>query len=76
MLALLGAIMFNDLLTHTQCERLVAQLAETAFPFQCAHGRPALAPLARLGEEPSRRQPRGGKIDWARMSSSIHVADQ
>jgi hypothetical protein len=31
--------MFNDALSIDQCERLMAQLAETAFPFQCAHGR-------------------------------------
>jgi DNA mismatch repair ATPase MutL len=34
-----GAIMFNDSLSIEQCQRLMAQLAETAFPFQCAHGR-------------------------------------
>ncbi|CAD6958858.1 unnamed protein product [Tilletia laevis] len=34
-----GAIMFNDILTQAQCERLVDDVAETAFPFQCAHGR-------------------------------------
>lgn len=34
-----GAIMFNDSLTLDQCRKLVTQLAETAFPFQCAHGR-------------------------------------
>ncbi|KAI0053776.1 hypothetical protein FA95DRAFT_1480918 [Auriscalpium vulgare] len=34
-----GAIMFNDALTLDQCERLILQLADTAFPFQCAHGR-------------------------------------
>ena len=34
-----GAIMFNDRLTDTQRRRLVRQLAATAFPFQCAHGR-------------------------------------
>lgn len=31
--------MFNDSLTHEQCIRLVDQLSETVFPFQCAHGR-------------------------------------
>ncbi|KAF9077020.1 hypothetical protein BDP27DRAFT_1389240 [Rhodocollybia butyracea] len=45
-----GAIMFNDSLTNEQCERLVCQLSETAFPFQCAHGRPSLVPLANLGK--------------------------
>ncbi|KIK67771.1 hypothetical protein GYMLUDRAFT_54521 [Collybiopsis luxurians FD-317 M1] len=36
---ILGAIMFNDPLTNEQCSRLVYQLSETIFPFQCAHGR-------------------------------------
>ncbi|KAJ7639214.1 hypothetical protein FB45DRAFT_904999 [Roridomyces roridus] len=45
-----GAIMFNDTLTKQQCEKLVAQLCATAFPFQCAHGRPSLVPLIHLGE--------------------------
>ncbi|KAF7302005.1 Mismatch repair-related protein [Mycena indigotica] len=43
-----GAIMFNDPLTITQCRKLVDNLAKTAFPFQCAHGRPSLAPLIDL----------------------------
>ena len=34
-----GAIMFNDPLTTQQCEKLIRELAETVFPFQCAHGR-------------------------------------
>ena len=37
-----GAIMFNDMLSTDQCARLVLQLAETAFPFRCAHGRYAV----------------------------------
>lgn len=44
-----SAIMFNDELTKTQCEVLVRRLAECAFPFQCAHGRPSLVPLVDLG---------------------------
>lgn len=31
--------MFNDSLSVPQCAKLVKQLSETAFPFQCAHGR-------------------------------------
>jgi DNA mismatch repair protein MLH3 len=37
--------MFNDVLSLDQCLRLVSQLAGTVFPFQCAHGRPSIAPL-------------------------------
>ncbi|KAJ7437811.1 hypothetical protein B0H11DRAFT_1829727 [Mycena galericulata] len=43
-----GAIMFNDTLTHAQCEKLVENLCQTAFPFQCAHGRLVQVPLSCL----------------------------
>ncbi|KAK0531101.1 putative glycosidase CRH2 [Tilletia horrida] len=38
-LALLSHLVFNDILTQEQCERLISELSGTAFPFQCAHGR-------------------------------------
>ena len=44
-----SAIMFNDELTLVECEVLVRKLAECAFPFQCAHGRPSMVPLVSLG---------------------------
>ncbi|KEP54327.1 putative DNA mismatch repair protein [Rhizoctonia solani 123E] len=47
-----GAIMFNDPLDRPQCQRLIMQLGETVFPFQCAHGRPSIAPLLRLDNVP------------------------
>ncbi|KAF2399239.1 hypothetical protein EJ06DRAFT_77932 [Trichodelitschia bisporula] len=37
-----SAVMFNDELSMTECKRLVGELAGTAFPFQCAHGRPSM----------------------------------
>ncbi|KAK3060980.1 hypothetical protein LTS18_007287 [Coniosporium uncinatum] len=43
-----SAIMFNDELSLQECERLVQNLAECAFPFQCAHGRPSMVPLIEL----------------------------
>ncbi|KAJ7437820.1 hypothetical protein B0H11DRAFT_1753330, partial [Mycena galericulata] len=51
-----GAIMFNDTLTHAQCEKLVENLCQTAFPFQCAHGRPSLVPLIDLGKDNARHR--------------------
>ena len=45
-----SAIMFNDKLTLEECEVLVAKLADCAFPFQCAHGRPSMVPLVGLGD--------------------------
>ncbi|XEU99152.1 hypothetical protein FSHL1_004439 [Fusarium sambucinum] len=44
-----SAIMFNDILTIQQCEELIARLSRCALPFQCAHGRPSMAPLVDLG---------------------------
>lgn len=44
-----SAIMFNDELSLEQCELLVRRLAKCVFPFQCAHGRPSLVPLADVG---------------------------
>ncbi|RKL27901.1 hypothetical protein BFJ72_g12809 [Fusarium proliferatum] len=44
-----SAIMFNDVLSVNQCEDLIDRLSRCAFPFQCAHGRPSMAPLIDLG---------------------------
>lgn len=44
-----SAIMFNDELTKGECETLIRRLADCAFPFQCAHGRPSMVPLVDLG---------------------------
>lgn len=44
-----SAIMFNDELSSDQCKTLITRLADCAFPFQCAHGRPSLIPLVDLG---------------------------
>ncbi|CAG9938744.1 unnamed protein product [Clonostachys rosea f. rosea IK726] len=44
-----SAIMFNDVLSRGECTTLVSRLSRCAFPFQCAHGRPSMAPLIDLG---------------------------
>lgn len=43
-----SAIMFNDVLSVGECERLVRGLARCTFPFQCAHGRPSMVPILDL----------------------------
>jgi len=43
-----SAIMFNDVLSRTECERIVRQLAECKHPFICAHGRPCIAAVAQI----------------------------
>ncbi|KAM8737856.1 DNA mismatch repair protein Mlh3 isoform 2-T5 [Acanthopagrus schlegelii] len=40
-----GAIKFNDSLSRDECCSLVASLSSCKLPFQCAHGRPSIAPL-------------------------------
>jgi len=50
--------MFNDALSLHQCQDLVQNMAQCAFPFQCAHGRPSIVPLTLLNQVPSPR--RGG----------------
>lgn len=44
-LACHGAIKFNDSLNKDECCSLVASLSSCQLPFQCAHGRPSIAPL-------------------------------
>ena len=46
-----SAIMFNDELTKEECRTLIQRLANCAFPFQCAHGRPSMVPLVDLGHD-------------------------
>lgn len=43
-----GAIKFGDKLTHDECKRLISDLVDCSFPFQCAHGRPSVIPLATI----------------------------
>ena len=43
-----GAVMFGHHLEPEACRSLLEQLAACSAPFQCAHGRPACAPLVRL----------------------------
>lgn len=45
-----SAIMFNDELTPEECLTLIARLATCIFPFQCAHGRPSMIPVIKLGQ--------------------------
>jgi len=42
--------MFNQTLSHEDCERIVADLGLCTSPFQCAHGRPTVIPIADIAE--------------------------
>ena len=43
-----SAVMFGDPLTVHQSEEILAFLAETSLPFQCAHGRPTMTPITNV----------------------------
>ncbi|KAM9294344.1 DNA mismatch repair protein Mlh3 [Gastrophryne carolinensis] len=43
-----GAVKFNDPLSLEECRHLIGRLASCSLPFQCAHGRPSILPLADL----------------------------
>eukprot|EP00112_Aurelia_sp_Birch-Aquarium-sp1_P019057 Seg4643.3 transcript_id=Seg4643.3/GoldUCD/mRNA.D3Y31 product="DNA mismatch repair protein Mlh3" protein_id=Seg4643.3/GoldUCD/D3Y31 len=43
-----GAIRFGDALTLAECKSIIGSLAHCKLPFQCAHGRPSIAPLLDL----------------------------
>ncbi|KAL1685730.1 hypothetical protein GGG16DRAFT_65728 [Schizophyllum commune] len=61
-----GAIMFNDPLSIPQCEKLIKQLTEMAFPFQCAHGsRPSLVPLIDLNDKAQHRT--RSRLNWKNL---------
>ena len=45
-----GAIKFGDAITDEAAVRLVGRLALCMYPFQCAHGRPTVVPLADLSK--------------------------
>ena len=44
----LGAIKFNDGLSFEESCRLIEALSWCQLPFQCAHGRPSMLPLANI----------------------------
>ena len=43
-----GAIKFGDFLQMKTCVKMIQDLAMCQLPFQCAHGRPSIAPLLRF----------------------------
>lgn len=47
-LACRNAIKFGDELTMDECHTMMENLLKTKLPFQCAHGRPSMVPLALL----------------------------
>ncbi|KYO25402.1 DNA mismatch repair protein Mlh3 isoform B [Alligator mississippiensis] len=51
-----GAIKFNDSLTMEESSQLIEALSCCQLPFQCAHGRPSMLPLADIDHLPQEKQ--------------------
>ncbi|XP_025056607.1 DNA mismatch repair protein Mlh3 isoform X3 [Alligator sinensis] len=51
-----GAIKFNDSLTMEESSQLIEALSCCQLPFQCAHGRPSMLPLADTDHLPQEKQ--------------------
>ncbi|KAI9206235.1 uncharacterized protein BJ171DRAFT_499175 [Polychytrium aggregatum] len=47
-----SAIMFGDRLSTSRCVEMVERLKMCKFPFQCAHGRPSMIPVAQIPNRP------------------------
>lgn len=68
-----GAIMFEDRLSHDQCDRLIQQLSQTRFPFMCAHGRPSMVPLVILNEQQDKPVTKAKrKINWDNLRNKTY----
>ncbi|KAF2363283.1 DNA mismatch repair protein C-terminal [Trinorchestia longiramus] len=57
-----GAVRFGQRLRRCQCVSLLQALSKCHLPFQCAHGRPSLAPLVLLTAPPPRAPPSLSKL--------------
>ncbi|KAL9097317.1 MAG: hypothetical protein Q9165_000744 [Trypethelium subeluteriae] len=68
-----SAVMFNDRLSLVDCRALVKRLADCAFPFQCAHGRPSMVPLVNL--EDGKQWTMELNSDLHRQESGVRVGD-
>lgn len=65
-----GAIKFNDSLTSEESCRLMEALSSCQLPFQCAHGRPSMMPLADIDHLQEEMQP---KPNLARLRKMVRA---
>ncbi|GBL96905.1 DNA mismatch repair protein Mlh3 [Araneus ventricosus] len=59
-----GAVKFGDPLDLSQCELLLDALSTCKLPFQCAHGRPSIAPILDLNKIKSLNKKRATPKLW------------
>ncbi|KAM6394566.1 DNA mismatch repair protein Mlh3 isoform 2-T2 [Pluvialis apricaria] len=68
-----GAIKFNEHLTLEESCRLIEALSSCQLPFQCAHGRPSMMPLADTDHLPQEKQPKPNLARLRKMARAWHL---
>ncbi|XP_042646653.1 DNA mismatch repair protein Mlh3 isoform X1 [Tyto alba] len=68
-----GAIKFNEHLTLEESCRLIEALSSCQLPFQCAHGRPSMMPLADIDHLQQEKQPKPNMGRLRKMSRAWHL---
>ncbi|XP_042548567.1 DNA mismatch repair protein Mlh3 isoform X4 [Dipodomys spectabilis] len=67
-----GAIKFNDALSLEESFRLIEALSSCQLPFQCAHGRPSMLPLADLDHLEQEKQVKPNLAKLRRLAQAWH----
>ncbi|XP_004837239.1 DNA mismatch repair protein Mlh3 isoform X2 [Heterocephalus glaber] len=68
-----GAIKFNDHLSPEESYRLIEALSWCQLPFQCAHGRPSMLPLADLDHLEQEKQTKPNLAKLRKMAQAWHL---
>ncbi|XP_070448979.1 DNA mismatch repair protein Mlh3 isoform X4 [Equus przewalskii] len=68
-----GAIKFNDGLSLEESCRLIEALSWCQLPFQCAHGRPSMLPLADMDHLEQEKQVKPNLARLCRMAQAWHL---
>ncbi|XP_035395382.1 DNA mismatch repair protein Mlh3 isoform X2 [Cygnus atratus] len=68
-----GAIKFNDSLTLEESCQLIEALSSCQLPFQCAHGRPSMMPLADIDHLQQEIQPKPNLSRLRKMVRAWHL---
>lgn len=73
-----AAIKFGDPLSLDECRSLLRQLELCSAPFQCAHGRPSLAPILDVTgfEKAFPRQEGGYSFRLANLKAAVVQAEE
>ncbi|NWU93528.1 MLH3 protein, partial [Upupa epops] len=68
-----GAIKFNECLTLEESCRLIEALSSCQLPFQCAHGRPSMLPLADIDHLQQEKQLKPNLARLRKMAKAWHL---